>query len=58
VPTGGISSYIRARTIAELLKKRIAAGTFLLSEPVQPLPSADAGITIKMLPDRAPRPGR
>jgi L-aspartate semialdehyde sulfurtransferase len=55
VPTGGLSSYLRARTIARLLKERITAGTFLLTEAVQPLPSVDAGITFKMLPIR---PGR
>jgi len=52
IPTGGISSYSRARTIARLLKERILAKKFLLSEPVAPLPSVDAGITLRPLNER------
>jgi len=39
VPTASLSSYPRAREIAELLKKKIKQGKFLLGEPVQLIPS-------------------
>jgi uncharacterized protein (DUF39 family) len=38
VPTSSLSSYARAREIAEILKEWIASGRFLLGKPVQPLP--------------------
>jgi len=53
VPTGSLSSYAKAREIAEILKDWIKSGHFLLSEPVQPLPSVDSGLTFKPLPERA-----
>lgn len=46
------SSYPRARQIAGILKEWIMAGRFHLSEPVAPLPSADANIEFKSLPKR------
>ncbi|MGD9496110.1 MAG: homocysteine biosynthesis protein [Armatimonadota bacterium] len=49
VPTTPLSSYVRAREIAEKLKSWIAAGSFLLTKPVQPLPSADSGVTFRPL---------
>ncbi len=49
VPTASLSSYPRAREIAETLKGWILAGDFLLTEPVQPLPGADSGIKSKPL---------
>ncbi|MCL6477127.1 MAG: homocysteine biosynthesis protein [Peptococcaceae bacterium] len=49
VPTAPLSSYPRAREIAGILKQWIAGGQFLLSEPVQPLPSPADGITGKAL---------
>jgi len=52
VPTAPLSSYYRARQIAELLKEWIRAGEFLLGEPVQPLPSAGSGYTFRMLNER------
>lgn len=52
IPTGGISSYRKARQIAHLLKDRILAGQFLLSEPVAPIPSVDSGLTCKLLQER------
>jgi uncharacterized protein (DUF39 family) len=52
VPTVSLSSYRKARTIAETLKRWIAAGEFTLSEPAQPLPGPGSGITIKPLQDR------
>jgi uncharacterized protein (DUF39 family) len=39
VPTASISSYKKAREIAQLLKEWIMAGTFTLTKPVAPLPS-------------------
>lgn len=52
VPTGSLSSYPKAKEIAETLKDWIKRGHFLLSEPVQPLPSVDSGLTFKPLPER------
>lgn len=49
VPTAPLSSYVRAREIATILKNWIADGRFLLTEPVQPLPGPGAGITLKSL---------
>ncbi|MBU0987543.1 MAG: homocysteine biosynthesis protein, partial [Proteobacteria bacterium] len=39
IPTVPLSSYVRAREIAEILKKRIAGGKFLLGEPQVTLPT-------------------
>jgi len=52
VLTGSLSSYARAREIAEILKGWIRKGEFFLSEPVQLLPSIDSGITFKWLRER------
>jgi L-aspartate semialdehyde sulfurtransferase len=52
VPTGGLSSYSKAREIAELLKQWILQGKFLLTEPVTSLPGPDSGQTFKPLNDR------
>lgn len=41
VPVAPLSSVIRAREIAEILKEWIMAGNFLLSAPVTPLPGVD-----------------
>jgi len=49
VPTGNISSYPKAREIAEELKSWIKKGEFLLTEPVAPLPGAESGYTVKPL---------
>jgi len=49
VPTAPLSSYKKAREIAENLKQLIKQGEFLLGEPVQTLPSADSGISIRGL---------
>jgi L-aspartate semialdehyde sulfurtransferase len=49
VLTGNISSYSKAREIAEELKSWIKKGEFLLTEPVSPLPGADSGSTVKPL---------
>ena len=54
VPTNPMSSYPMARRIAETLKEWIRRGEFLLTEPVQPLPSVEAGITLKGLVEKNP----
>lgn len=52
VPTGNLSSYSKAREIAEELKSWIKKGDFLLTEPVAALPGAESGYTFKMLKER------
>jgi L-aspartate semialdehyde sulfurtransferase len=52
VPTGGLSSYSRAKEIAEELKAWIAKGEFSLTEPVAPLPGAESGYAFKPLKER------
>ncbi len=52
IPTGNLSSYSKAREIAEELKSWIKKGDFLLSEPVARLPGAESGYTFKMLNER------
>lgn len=52
VPTTPLSSYAKARQIAEILKTWITEGDFLLTEPVQALPSIDAGITMNNLEEK------
>jgi uncharacterized protein (DUF39 family) len=52
VTAAPLSSYFKARQIAETLKEWIKEGRFQLGEPVQTLPSADAGITFKPLTEK------
>jgi uncharacterized protein (DUF39 family) len=52
VPTAGLSSYARAVEIANTLKQWLEKGSFLLTNPVAPLPSVDSGITFKPLTER------
>ncbi|MDI6735100.1 MAG: homocysteine biosynthesis protein [bacterium] len=52
VPTGALSSYAKAREIANILKEWIQGGKFTLTEPVQLLPSVDSGITCQPLNER------
>ncbi len=52
VPTAGLSSYARAREVANILKDWIAAGSFQLSDAVAPLPSVDSGVKFKPLQER------
>lgn len=52
VPTGCLSSYAKAREIAETLKGWIREGRFLLTEPVAPLLGPEAGIKVKTLEER------
>jgi len=49
VATAPMSSYPRAREIAGLLKAWIQKGEFLLGEPVELLPDANAGINANAL---------
>jgi L-aspartate semialdehyde sulfurtransferase len=44
VPTGCFSSYSKAREVAGHLKSLIQSGSFLLSQPVAPLPGAKEGL--------------
>jgi len=43
VPTGSLSSYAKAREIAEILKKWIGQGTFQLTEKAASLPGTEGG---------------
>ena len=52
VHTSSLSSYSKAREIAEELKKWIADKKFLLTEFVQALPGADSGYAFKPLKER------
>lgn len=52
IPTSGLSSYLRAREIANILKEWIRMGKFFLTKPVQTLPSVDSGIVFKPLKER------
>ena len=52
VPTSSLSSYPRARMIAEQLKDSILQRKFYLGEPVALLPSADSGLSFKPLKER------
>ncbi len=52
VPTASLSSYAKARKIANTLKTWIEEGDFLLSEPVGRLPSVESGLKFKSMKDR------
>jgi len=52
VPTGALSSYSRAKEIAEELKSWISQGTFTLTVPVAALPGAESGYTCRPLRER------
>jgi len=52
VPTGNLSSYTKARQIAEELKSWIKKGDFLLTEPVAALPGVESGYTFRPLKER------
>ncbi|MCX7940522.1 MAG: homocysteine biosynthesis protein [Endomicrobia bacterium] len=49
VPTGALSSYAKARKIANILKQWIKDGKFFLTEPVQKLPTVGNGVKYKFL---------
>lgn len=52
IPTAGLSSTPRAREIANILKGWIEAGSFLLTQPVEFLPSAGSDKVVKPLRER------
>jgi uncharacterized protein (DUF39 family) len=52
IQTAGLSSYLKAREIARTLKKSIEEGKFLLTRPVESLPSADSGVVFKPLKEK------
>ncbi|MBN1376082.1 MAG: homocysteine biosynthesis protein [Dehalococcoidia bacterium] len=52
VPTASLSSYPGAVTIANTLKDWIKKGSFLLAEPVAPLPGLESGIKLKTFEER------
>lgn len=52
VPTSPLSSYSKAREIAEELKKMITDKKFFLTEFVQALPGAESGYTFKPMKER------
>ncbi|MDI6855046.1 MAG: homocysteine biosynthesis protein [Deltaproteobacteria bacterium] len=52
VATAGLSSYARAREVAQILKDWISAGNFLLSEALEPLPGPESGYVFKPLAER------
>jgi L-aspartate semialdehyde sulfurtransferase len=52
VPASGLSSYVRAKEIADTLKNWIKQGAFELTEAVQYLPSIGSGIQFKALKER------
>ena len=52
VPTASRSSYPKALEIANILKGWIDSGKFFLTDPVEKLPGAESGVTIKPLKER------
>jgi uncharacterized protein (DUF39 family) len=52
VATSGLSSYLKAKEIAHILKEWIEAGKFFLTKPAETLPSVDSGIVFKPLKER------
>ena len=53
VPTASLSSYPRAREIAQTTKEWIQRGQFLLTQPVVGLPGAGSGYAFRPLTERA-----
>ncbi|WAC07453.1 MAG: homocysteine biosynthesis protein [Thermodesulfobacteriota bacterium] len=52
IPTGGFSSYFKAREIALLLKSWIKESKFILTESVATLPDSKSGVNLKPLQER------
>ena len=52
IPTSGLSSYRKAREVAQILKEWIETGKFFLTQAVELLPSIDSGIALKPLKER------
>ncbi|RLA93321.1 MAG: hypothetical protein DRG25_04760 [Deltaproteobacteria bacterium] len=53
VPTGGLSSYFKAREIAQILKSWIKEGSFTLTEAVASIPDSKSGVVFKPLKERS-----
>jgi uncharacterized protein (DUF39 family) len=53
VPTASRSSYPKALEIATILKDWIRNGKFLLTQPVEPLPGIESGVTFRPLKERS-----
>jgi uncharacterized protein (DUF39 family) len=54
VRTASLSSYSKARQIAEELKDWIEQGAFLLGRPVEPLPGVESGVELGSMKIRPP----
>ncbi|MCX8023189.1 MAG: homocysteine biosynthesis protein [Syntrophorhabdaceae bacterium] len=54
IPAFPISSYSKAREIASILKAWIKEGSFLLTNPVAPIPGVGSGIKMNTLEERVP----
>ena len=52
IPTGGFSSYFKAREIALLLKSWIQESKFILTEAVATLPDSKSGVSFKPFKER------
>lgn len=52
VSTASLSSYSKAREIAEILKRWIKESSFFLTEPVEKIPSVDSKVAFKPLKER------
>jgi len=52
VPTGALSSYSKAKEIAEELKSWIKKGSFELTQYISPLPGAESGYCFKALKEK------
>jgi uncharacterized protein (DUF39 family) len=52
VATAGLSSYARAKEVANILKDWVEDGSFLLSEAVASLPSVGSGVKFRPLQER------
>jgi len=52
VQTVPLSSYVRAKEIAGILKQWIQKGRFTLTEPVAKLPDEKSNVTVKMMKER------
>jgi len=52
IPTASLSSYLKAREIAETLKSWIQSGHFMLSDPVDTLPGPKSGVHFRPFRER------
>ncbi|HPD61611.1 MAG TPA: homocysteine biosynthesis protein, partial [Thermodesulfobacteriota bacterium] len=52
IPTGGFSSYFKAREIAMVLKSWITEGKFILTEAVANIPDSKSGVSFKPFNER------